>query len=124
LVHGWTMRPLPLDAWTGRDTARAAAAASSDGRAGFATAVLSVAEPADAFVALPGFGKGFLWVNDTLLGRYWDIGPQTTLYLPGPLLRPGDNTLTVLELERLGDRVTLREGPDLGPSEEYVETFD
>ncbi|MET9824988.1 glycoside hydrolase family 35 protein [Streptomyces sp. NPDC006349] len=124
LVHGWTMRPLPLDRWTSRDVARAAAAAPSDGRAGFATAVLSVTEPADAWVALPGFGKGFLWVNDTLLGRYWEIGPQTTLYLPGPLLRPGDNTLTVLELERLGDRVTLHDRPELGPPEEYVETFD
>ncbi|MEV8127743.1 glycoside hydrolase family 35 protein [Streptomyces sp. NPDC085944] len=124
LVHGWTMRPLPLDRWTSQDVARLAAAAPSDGRAGFATAVLSVAEPADAWVALPGFGKGFLWVNDALLGRYWEIGPQTTLYLPGPLLHPGDNTLTVLELERLGDRVTLHDRPDLGPPEEYVETFD
>ncbi|MEU9635883.1 glycoside hydrolase family 35 protein [Streptomyces tendae] len=124
LVHGWTMRPLPLDTWTPRDTARAAAAAPPDGRAGFATAVLSVAEPADTFVALPGFGKGFLWVNGFLLGRYWEIGPQTTLYLPGPLLRPGDNTLTVLELERLGDRITLHDRPDLGPPQEYVETFD
>ncbi|MEU0448498.1 glycoside hydrolase family 35 protein [Streptomyces tendae] len=124
LVHGWTMRPLPLDTWTPRDTARAAAAAPSDGRAGFATAVLSVAEPADTFVALPGFGKGFLWVNGFLLGRYWEIGPQTTLYLPGPLLRPGDNTLTVLELERLGDRIALHDRPDLGPPQEYVETFD
>ncbi|MCV2459019.1 beta-galactosidase [Streptomyces sp. ICN988] len=124
LVHGWTMRPLPLDRWTPQDLARLAAAAPSDGRAGFATAVLSVAEPADTWVALPGFGKGFLWVNDALLGRYWEIGPQTTLYLPGPLLHPGDNTLTVLELERLGDRVTLHDRPDLGPTEEYVETFD
>ncbi|WP_416531161.1 glycoside hydrolase family 35 protein [Streptomyces coelicoflavus] len=124
LVHGWKMRPLPLDRWTPRDVARAAAAAPPEGRAGFATAVLSVAEPADAWVALPGFGKGFLWVNDTLLGRYWEIGPQTTLYLPGPLLHPGDNTLTVLELERLGDRLTLHDRPDLGPPEEYVETFD
>ncbi|MCM1940436.1 beta-galactosidase [Streptomyces sp. G3] len=124
LVHGWTMRPLPLDRWTPQDLDRLAAAAPSDGRAGLATAVLSVAEPADAWVALPGFGKGFLWVNDALLGRYWEIGPQTTLYLPGPLLHPGDNTLTVLELERLGDRVTLHDRPDLGPPEEYVETFD
>ncbi|MGM9342544.1 glycoside hydrolase family 35 protein [Streptomyces salinarius] len=124
LVHGWTMRPLPLDRWTPQDLARLAAAAPSDGRAGFATAVLAVAEPADTWVALPGFGKGFLWVNDALLGRYWEIGPQTTLYLPGPLLHSGDNTLTVLELERLGDRVTLHDRPDLGPPEEYVETFD
>lgn len=123
LVHGWSMYRLPLDEWGPRDTARAAAAAPPGGGAGFATARLAVAEPADTFLALPGFGKGFVWVNDTLLGRYWEIGPQRTLYVPGPLLRAGDNTLTVLELERFGDRLALRDRPVLGPPEEYVETF-
>ncbi|POX48277.1 beta-galactosidase [Streptomyces sp. Ru71] len=124
LVHGWTMRPLPLDEWTARDLADATAAAPADGRAGFATARLTVAEPADTFLSLPGFGKGFVWVNGTLLGRHWHIGPQTTLYVPGPLLRAGENTVTVLELERLGDHLALVDRPSLGPAEEYVETFD
>ncbi|WP_241741013.1 glycoside hydrolase family 35 protein [Streptomyces sp. L2] len=124
LVHNWTMYRLPLDEWSGPDTARAATAAPCDGRAGFATAPLILDEPADTFLGLPGFAKGFVWVNDTLLGRYWEIGPQTTLYVPGPLLRRGENTLTVLELERFGDRLTLHDRPALGPPEEYVETFD
>lgn len=59
-----------------------------------------------------------------LLGRYWEIGPQHTLYLPRPFLRTGDNTLTVLELERLGDRIELVDRPELGAPEEYIETFD
>ncbi|WP_018566532.1 beta-galactosidase [Streptomyces sp. PsTaAH-124] len=124
LVHGWTMRRLPLDEWGRPETGRALAAASGEDRAGFATARLTVTEPADTFLALPGFGKGFVWVGDTLLGRYWETGPQTTLYLPAPLLRAGENTLTVLELERFGDRLALLDGPVLGPAEEYVETFD
>ncbi|MFD6626649.1 beta-galactosidase, partial [Streptomyces diastaticus] len=61
--------------------------------------------------------------NGTLLGRHWEVGPQRTLYLPAPLLVPGENTLTLLELERLGDRVDVLDRPDLGPTEEYVETF-
>ncbi|MFF9815522.1 glycoside hydrolase family 35 protein [Streptomyces sp. NPDC014006] len=124
LVHGWTMYRLPLDEWTARDLAVATAAAPADGRAGLATATLTVGEPADTFLRLPGFGKGFVWVNETLLGRYWDVGPQTTYYVPGPMLRPGENTLTVLELEHLGERIALEDRPDLGPPEEYVETFD
>ncbi|MGW2174853.1 glycoside hydrolase family 35 protein [Streptomyces sp. NPDC001705] len=124
LVHGWTMHPLPLDEWSPHDIARATSAAPPGGTAGFATAVLDVPEPADTFLTLPGFAKGFVWVGDMLLGRYWEAGPQTTLYLPRPLLRPGPNTLTVLELERLGDQVALVDRPDLGPAEEYVETFD
>ncbi|MGV9631202.1 glycoside hydrolase family 35 protein [Streptomyces sp. NPDC003487] len=124
LVHGWTMYRLPLDEWSPRDLAAAAAAAPAGGRAGFATARLTVDEPADAFLALPGFGKGFAWVNGTLLGRYWHIGPQTTLYVPRPLLRAGENSVTVLELEHLGEHLVLEAGPRLGPPEEYVETFD
>ncbi|MEU6451745.1 beta-galactosidase family protein [Streptomyces sp. NPDC046979] len=124
LVHGWTMHPLPLDEWSPHDIARATSATGPGGTAGFATAVLDVPEPADTFLTLPGFAKGFVWVGDMLLGRYWEAGPQTTLYLPRPLLRPGPNTLTVLELERLGEHVALVDRPDLGPAEEYVETFD
>ncbi|MFG2392901.1 hypothetical protein ACGFYF_28950 [Streptomyces lavendulae] len=53
-----------------------------------------------------------------------DVGPQRTLYLPRPLLRAGHNTLTVLELHHLGGNVELRDRPELGPTEEFVETFD
>ncbi|OEU96628.1 glycoside hydrolase family 35 protein [Streptomyces oceani] len=124
LVHGWTMCRLPLDEWEPRDTDRAASAAPPGGPAGFARAELRVDEPADTFLALPGFAKGFVWVNGDLLGRYWEVGPQRTLYLPGPFLRTGANTLTILELERFGERVDLLGRPELGPTEEYVETFD
>ncbi|MEU6739741.1 glycoside hydrolase family 35 protein [Streptosporangium sandarakinum] len=123
LVHGWTMHPLPLAEWTGDDLARAASAAAPRGPAGFATARLHVDEPRDTFLAFPGFGKGFVWINDVLLGRYWEVGPQMTLYLPAPFIVRGENTITVLELERLGNRIELRGEPDLGPAEEYVETL-
>ena len=63
---------------------------------------MHVDTPADTFLALPGSGRGLIWVNGFLLGRYWEIGPQVTLYCPAPLLRAGGNTVTVLELERLG----------------------
>lgn len=32
-----------------------------------------------------------MFVNGQNLGRYWKIGPQETLYLPGPWLRKGSN---------------------------------
>ena len=57
----------------------------------------------DAAVATPGV-KGYLWVNGFPLGRYWNVGPQTELYLPWPLLRLGRNEIVVLELE--GEPVT------------------
>lgn len=82
--------------------------------AGFCSASFQVTEPLDSHVALPGFGKGFLWVNDFLLGRYWQLGPQRTLYLPAGLLQSGENRLTVLELEHTGASIALQESPDLG----------
>lgn len=129
LVHGWTMRALPLDEWSPALLRQLSSSPESvDARTsrspGFATARVEITEPADTFVALPGFRKGFVWVNGFLLGRYWDVGPQLTLYVPAPLLTSGVNTITVLELEQSGDRIEFRGAPELGPTEEYIETFD
>lgn len=56
--------------------------------------------PGDTFLKTEGFGKGYVWVNGFLLGRYWNTaGPQRTLYIPGPLLHPGENELILLELD-------------------------
>uniref|UniRef100_A0A4X1V7J6 Beta-galactosidase n=1 Tax=Sus scrofa TaxID=9823 RepID=A0A4X1V7J6_PIG len=38
-----------------------------------------------------GRGKGVVFVNGYNLGRYWNIGPQETLYLPGVWLNEGIN---------------------------------
>lgn len=46
---------------------------------------------------VPGAAKGCVWINGFHLGRYWAVGPQDTLYVPGELLRES-NTIDVLEL--------------------------
>lgn len=43
-----------------------------------------------------GWEKGVVFVNGQNLGRYWKIGPQETLYLPGPWLRRGGNEVRAL----------------------------
>ena len=35
-----------------------------------------------------------LFVNGVNVGRYWDIGPQRTLYIPAPILRKGINKVS------------------------------
>ncbi|MFK3671074.1 beta-galactosidase [Leifsonia aquatica] len=73
-------------------------------------------EQADGYLAVPSGGKGYAWVNGFCLGRYWNRGPQQTLYIPWPVTRPGTNTITVLELDGLSDpAVELRAAPELGP---------
>lgn len=134
LVGRWEMTPLPLDDWSPSRLAVAASAGTSndsgdcratdDSSAGFATGRFDVPAPADTFISLPGFGKGFLWLNGFLLGRYWSIGPQQTLYAPAPIVRAGANSVVVLELDRRGTRLELRAEPELGPARDFVETFD
>ena len=44
--------------------------------------------------------KGVAYINKYNLGRYWPImGPQVTLYIPGPWINPSaNNCLTMVEL--------------------------
>ncbi|GAA2500284.1 glycoside hydrolase family 35 protein [Winogradskya humida] len=123
-VQGWECTPVALQEWSSESLRSALSASPPTTGTGFAVATFSVDEPADTFLALPGSGRGLLWVNGFLLGRYWDIGPQLTLYCPGPLLHPGSNTVTILELEKLGGVLELCAEPSLGPPEEYIEEFD
>ena len=44
-------------------------------------------------------GKGCVFVNGFNVGRYWEIGPYYTLYIPYDLLQKGKNVITVFETE-------------------------
>lgn len=69
---------------------------------------------ADCFVRLDGFTKGVVYVNGFNLGRYWKVGPQKTLYLPGVLLKD-NNEIVVLELEGCKSQsVVITDKHDLG----------
>lgn len=58
----------------------------------------TVSEPSDTFLKIDG-RHGAAWINGFCLGRFWDIGPQQTLYVPAPLLRAGENEVLVFEIE-------------------------
>lgn len=51
----------------------------------------------ECFVSFEGFTRGYIFVNGFNLGRYWNIGPQKTLYLPSALLKE-NNEIIVFEL--------------------------
>ena len=68
----------------------------------------------DCFVNMKGFTKGYVFVNGFNLGRYWDIGPQRALYLPGVLLKE-NNEIIIFETEGYKNaEVTIQDKPDLG----------
>lgn len=58
-----------------------------------------LAETGDTFLDMRNWTKGTVWVNGHHLGRFWNIGPQQTLYCPGCWLRKGRNEILVLDLE-------------------------
>jgi len=54
--------------------------------------------PADTFLDLSNYKKGYVWVNGHNLGRFWEIGPQKRLYCPASWLYKGTNEIRVLDL--------------------------
>jgi Glycosyl hydrolases family 35 len=109
-VFGWETTPVSLD-----DPSRFRFGMPLDDGPSLHRACVQLDQVGDGFLAFPGWEKGFVWVNGFLLGRYWAVGPQRTLYAPMPLWRPGENELILLELHGRGQSIELAAGPDLGP---------
>ncbi len=57
----------------------------------------------DTFLNMSDWGKGIVFVNGHHLGRYWNIGPQQTLYLPGCWLIKGKNEVVIYD--QLNDKL-------------------
>lgn len=76
-------------------------------------------ECCDTFINMEGFGKGCVFINGFNLGRFWEVGPQKALYLPGPLIRKGKNEIVVFETEGKAQlELELTDHPSLGPCEQ------
>ena len=76
-------------------------------------------ECCDTFIDMEGFGKGCVFINGFNLGRFWEVGPQKALYLPGPLIRKGKNEIVVFETEGKAQiELELMDHPSLGPCEQ------
>lgn len=100
-VLGWEIFPLPMDEemlseipWDTRKVNR-----QWNRGPRFFRYVLHVQQPADGFLALDGFKKGFAVINGFNLGRYWEVGPQRSLYIPGPVLQRGRNEVLIFDID-------------------------
>lgn len=92
-IHfSWDVYPLPMTDLSGLSFGGDEAEAPA-----FYEGTFTVEEPADTFLRTDSFKKGFAVLNGFNLGRYWEVGPQKTLYVPGPLLKKGENTLLLFE---------------------------
>lgn len=56
----------------------------------------------DTFIDTRKLNKGVIFINGFNLGRFWNVGPQYSLYVPGSILKE-DNVIEILELYSTGE---------------------
>lgn len=111
LHSNWTHYPLPLDNLDQLDFDKE----YKQGSPAFYEFEFNVEEIGDTHLELEGWGKGCVFVNGKNIGRFWEIGPQKRLYIPGPYLCVGQNKIIVFETDGIvGDKISLKAEPDLG----------
>jgi beta-galactosidase len=96
-LTGWQMYRLPLDYEMISNLKYLAKPEQNPPSPEVYRTTINIPEPGDTFLDMRYWGKGYAWVNGHNLGRYWNIGPQQTMYVPGPWLKPGDNEVVVLD---------------------------
>jgi beta-galactosidase len=94
VLRDWQIVPLPLDQPPAHDYNAQICAGPC-----FYQGNLQVSAPGDTFLNTTSLGKGVVWVNGHLLGRFWNIGPMGSLFLPGAWLHAGKNDLVVMDLD-------------------------
>lgn len=67
-------------------------------KGGYYKANFNLDKVGDTFIDMSTWGKGFVYVNGHNLGRFWEIGPQQTLYCPGCWLNKGENEILILDI--------------------------
>ncbi len=112
MLYNWTIRPIPMrdmsvlefkDISVLRRQAEVNPAESlilklPGGQPAFYRGKFEAKAGIDTFLRMDGWKKGVAWVNGFNLGRYWETGPQETLYVPGGLLKEGVNEIVVFEI--------------------------
>ena len=95
----WNILTIPDD----YATAKKAVTTHPDGeytpsKMGYYRGYFNLKKVGDTFLNMEQWGKGQVYVNGHAIGRFWSIGPQQTLYLPGCWLKKGKNEVIVLDV--------------------------
>jgi beta-galactosidase len=97
-LTGWQHFSLPFDDINKVAPAPTAKAGTASNGPVLRRGSFALAATADTYLDMSQWGKGCVWINGHHLGRYWEIGPQQTLYVPAEWLKKGANEVVVLEL--------------------------
>ena len=92
-LQNWKMYQFPFE-----DLARwKFAGKNSTGKPALYKGTYNLKETGDTYLDMHGFGKGFVFLNGHNLGKYWQIGPQQTIYVPAVWLKKGQNEVVVFD---------------------------
>lgn len=113
-MKNWTMEAVPMNKKRDVDELFNIVRRKGDGKVpGFFHGTFTLPKgqkPLDTFLDPRGWGKGVAFINGVNLGRYWPgVGPQVTLYVPGPYLKPHpeENRLMLFETEEAPATLTV-----------------
>ncbi|MCE5187334.1 MAG: beta-galactosidase [Planctomycetaceae bacterium] len=93
----WKFYGIPLDGTMPEGFAFTKVTSVEQGPA-FWRGTFTLTKTGDTFLDMRTWGKGMVWVNGRSLGRYWNIGPTQTMYVPAPWLKQGTNEVIVLDV--------------------------
>ena len=100
-LKNWTIATLPDDYATAQkalNISHSSLLPPLYSKSGYYRGVFNLKKVGDTFINMEAFGKGQVYVNGHAIGRFWNIGPQQTLYVPGCWLKKGQNEVVVLDV--------------------------
>lgn len=84
------------------------------GRRGYYRGWFNLKKTGDTFLNMETWGKGQVWINGHAIGRFWRVGPQQTLYVPGAWLKKGQNEIIVMDVaEPVENKLWGQDKPEL-----------
>lgn len=95
-LNNWNVYNIPVDYQFAKQKKYASSPANGPT---YYKATFDLQETGDTFIDMNTWGKGMVWVNGHALGRFWEIGPQQTLFLPGCWLKKGRNEIIIFDLK-------------------------
>ena len=94
ITGSWKMYKFPLDVVP---DLKALTNKNITGHPEFYKGSFILSKTGDTFLDMHKWGKGIVFVNGYNLGRYWNTGPQQTLYVPGVWLKKGANDIVIFD---------------------------
>ncbi|GHT13466.1 beta-galactosidase [Bacteroidia bacterium] len=93
IAGNWEMYQLPMD----KVPALTKSAKAQQGITALYSGTFDLKKVGDTFIDMEDWGKGIIFINGINIGRYWKVGPQQTLYIPGVWLKKGKNEIVIFE---------------------------